>query len=440
MTKSCARDPDKLVSMRASAALLRGMIGLPKWLVASLAMLAVVLASSEAWSQGIFLTQLSDNALDRFNEACPGLYTAPGTECHKKICGVSVDISQGPGRTISFNGSAPRAAHTTDADAIANANVLNTACGGAGTADSLLVSGGAYGLQTYVVETFDTTAGHALPDKSKASLRIGGRFEHGSGDNLAASTNGAIVPFTYSRWLSDKSFLNVAGNVMYAHLNATSATVPNPTGGPPTVALPAWNQEGITIAPSYGRMLKEDEATGKKAAVGAWIPLQFYTMAMPGLDKRLNHYALGVGGIATGSIQLSATRLSGGTSLAPKVADGAIVMPLNLMARLERSISPFVEGFATASLAVDPVGKGPAFFIGGFGANVGSFDFGYRIFAGGGFVAHMLGFSFKTELAGNEALAKPDGQTEPEKPAESETKKPAESETKKPAEAEPKKP
>jgi hypothetical protein len=261
------------------------------------------------------------------------------------------------------------------------ANTINALCGQS-AGDGFLATGGSQHVQNAQVEGVARALG---PTKGNAGA--GASYSAGGFGELGNNTYGASIPVNYAYRLSSGSAISNVGFVSFAHqLNA--------------------NQGAISGAPAYAWALRNGEGQ-RVLGLGAYVPLSLAVTTLSGVNGALVTWGAGGGAIATGTLPLRGMTFTYGAGAALRATNGGVALPLSVLVRVEQPLDllfHLFSTFATLSYGNDYLNAGSEYWVLGAGGALGKYEFGYRGFYSGYYVAHTLGFSIRKDLMGAEAF------------------------------------
>ncbi len=325
---------------------------------------------------------LVGRARDEYFGSCPDASTV-GAACQGTICGAdfTLDPGGGPGpRVMTIDGTAFDLHSTTAPVDLSVADLINARC-----SDALLASAGPTALHSSLLAEVSRRIGTARGAHGRSEIAVGGALE------LGPDTKGVQLPFAYARSLSPTLFANATGSFAYA-------------------SRPESSHVALAALPSIGTIV---ESPSVGLAFGAYAPLSFASTTFGGIDDGRTTLVGGVGGIGTFETDLGRVGLAGGLAAAGRFSDAGATVPVTATVTATHPLAVLVDAFAAASLGLDPLNSGTTVGIVGAGVAVGDFDIGYRAIFATGYLAHVLGATFRKELEGSFAVAPPPAEPAP---------------------------
>ena len=334
------------------------------------------------------LAALYGRAGAEFAAACPNFISQP---CTLNACGHTVQWNNA-GLTVAVPdlGIAP----TQNYGQVAS--TINALCG-ASAGDGLLATGGSLSMQTAQIES----VAHAQAPANRV-LRTGGAYTYGGSGELGNGTYGASIPLNYSYRLGSGSTFSSVGFVSFAH----QASV---------------NQGAVSGSPAYAWQVKNEQGE-RIIGLAGYVPVSVAFASADGANSTLISWGAGGGALATGSTRLHAMQITYGAGGAFRWTAGGAAVPLSVLARADQPLDflfHLFSTFASLSYGNDFVNAGSEFWSLGVGGAFQKYEFGYRGFYSGAYVAHSLGFSIRQDLSGTEIfenLPPPEEGTKPTGP------------------------
>ncbi|HMR10360.1 MAG TPA: hypothetical protein PKA88_31500, partial [Polyangiaceae bacterium] len=318
-----------------------------------------------------FEDALRGRARAEYFEVCPTASTV-GSACTGTVCGKTITLDPGGNavlRNIDIDGQVFNLHSPQNKPDLAVADLLNAQCDGSFAATSDVIA-----MQDMLIA--DVAQRASLQQVAPSVLRGGLFYERGS-DN-----NAGVAPFSFAQDLSRSQFLHLSGALSYA-------------------SRPDASQVGLSLMPSWA--LKMDSPR-LKYGIAAYAPLHVAHASIAVIDESVTQWAAGVGGIFTGSTLLKQTGVHGGVAVAARQTHSTTTLPASVLARVTHPVSLLVDIFASGAYGLDPLNAGTGFADLRAGAALGEWEVAYRALLGKGYTAHVIGFMYSYELAGQAVL------------------------------------